>query len=63
MKLQEQIIIRNEEEAFTLIRQALKHELKNTPIEFKFDGWPVLEITLKGEGYEHHHSGNGSGVS
>ncbi|MBU1692308.1 MAG: hypothetical protein KJ958_05575 [Gammaproteobacteria bacterium] len=52
MENQQEITIRNEAQAFHLIEKALKQEIGDIPIQIKFDGWPILEIELEGEGYE-----------
>lgn len=48
----EKVTISSEEDAFSLIEKALKNELADTPIELKFDNWPMLEIRLQGAGYQ-----------
>ncbi len=48
----EQITISSEEDAFSLIEKALKHEIPDIPLELKFDSWPILEIKLQGVGYQ-----------
>ncbi|MDR5771160.1 MULTISPECIES: hypothetical protein [unclassified Caballeronia] len=46
------ITIRNDEEAFSLLRQAVEEELGNSPLDLSFDGWPKVEIRLDGAGYD-----------
>lgn len=48
----EQLTISSEDDAFSFIEKALKHEISDTPLELKFNNWPVLEIKLQGVGYQ-----------
>lgn len=48
----QEITVRSEEQAFQLIEKALKQEIGDIPLQIKFDGWPILEIELEGDGYE-----------
>lgn len=52
MQDQQEFTIKSEKEAFALIKKALENEISDTPLEIKFDGWPILEIKLQGKGYE-----------
>jgi hypothetical protein len=44
--------IGSEEQAFALLQKALRNELGDKPFTLKFDNWPVLSISLDGEGYD-----------
>ncbi len=48
----DEIVLRNEKDAFALLEKALNQELSDKPFVLKFDNWPVLEIKLEGEGYD-----------
>lgn len=43
-----EIIVKNENDAWTLLEKILKEKQSNEFIQLKFDNWPKLEITLKG---------------
>lgn len=45
------LIVRSEEDAFTLLRQALATELVDQPYVIEFNNWPVLTLRFVGEGY------------
>lgn len=47
-----QIVVRSEQQAFQLLDQALKNGFGDRPFELKFEGWPILQIRLKGPGYD-----------
>lgn len=51
MEGSKQITIKNEDEAFDLLRAAVKQEIGNTPLDISFHGWPKIEIRLEGDGY------------
>lgn len=46
-----QITISNEKDAFAILKKALNDELGDKVI-LKFENWPVLTVTLKGEDYD-----------
>lgn len=48
---QKQVTIKNEDDAFGLLRAAVEQEIGDTPLDIVFDGWPKIEIRLEGEGY------------
>lgn len=45
------LIVRSEEDAFTLLQKALTNELADQPYVLEFDHWPVLTLRFVGEGY------------
>ncbi len=47
-----QVVIDSEEKAFEYLEKALKNKIGDTPLELKFEGWPFLQIRLKGPGYD-----------
>jgi len=47
-----EIVIRNEKDAFDILRKALDQELGDKAFTLKFDNWPRIEIKLEGEGYD-----------
>lgn len=47
-----QIVIRNEQQAFKLLENALNAEFGDQPYEVKFENWPILTIRLTGPGYD-----------
>lgn len=46
------VVIDSEEKAFEVLEQALKKKIGDAPLELKFEGWPSLQIRLKGPGYD-----------
>lgn len=49
--IDQEIVIRSEQDAFAFLQRALDHEVSDLPLTLKFDSWPVLEIRLEGKGY------------
>ncbi|MFC0168406.1 hypothetical protein ACFFKC_09960 [Pseudoduganella danionis] len=47
-----QLVITNETQAFDALQLAIEKQFDGQVIDLKFDGWPVLEIKLEGEGYD-----------
>lgn len=50
--IKQEIVIRNERDAFQYLQRALAHEISDLPLTLTFDAWPVLEIRMEGPGYE-----------
>lgn len=48
----EELEVTNEEQAFKLLQQALRDELRDSNVRISFKNWPVLSIKLEGKGYE-----------
>lgn len=46
------LVVRSEEDAFELLRQALASELADQPYVLEFDHWPVLTLRFVGAGYD-----------
>lgn len=46
------IKVDSEEQAFAAIKQALDHTLKDDNYRIVFDNWPIVSITLEGQGYD-----------
>jgi len=46
------LVIRSEEQAFDILKQALESELEGGFGSITFSGWPILEIELDGPGYK-----------
>lgn len=47
------IVIRSEDEAWSWLKRALNHDPElDGPINIKFDGWPSLDITFKGQDFD-----------
>lgn len=49
---QEQIVIRNEEEAFAYLEAALHDAYSDSSVAVSFEGWPTVTIKLDGAGYD-----------
>lgn len=47
----DELIIRNEEDAFNALQQALANELEETAIVV-FEGWPVFKLTIEGKDFK-----------
>lgn len=47
-----EIVIKNEKDAFDLLQKALDHQLGDQIFSIKFDHWPLIQIKLEGEGYD-----------
>lgn len=47
-----QLIVGSEQQAFSVLEQALKNELGDQPLMLKFEHWPIVEIRLDGPGYD-----------
>jgi hypothetical protein len=46
------IIINSEDSAFEYLEKSLKGNFDNKNVNFNFDGWPKLEINVKGDRYD-----------
>lgn len=46
------LVVRSEDEAFRLLKQALENELADQPYVLEFENWPVLTLRFVGEGYD-----------
>lgn len=46
------IVVRSEEEAFTVLQRALASELADQPYVLEFENWPILTLRFVGEGYD-----------
>lgn len=46
------LIVRSEEDAFTLLQRALTSELEEQPYVLEFENWPILKLRFVGEGYD-----------
>ncbi|MFC6520100.1 hypothetical protein ACFQAT_10300 [Undibacterium arcticum] len=47
-----EVIIKNEKDAFDLLQKALDQQLGDKAFTLKFDHWPLIEIKLEGDGYD-----------
>ncbi|MDR6767497.1 hypothetical protein J2W88_002778 [Acidovorax delafieldii] len=47
-----ELVVRSEEEAFELLRQALTSELEDHPYVLQFENWPILTLRFVGDGYD-----------
>jgi hypothetical protein len=45
------IIIKNEDDAITVLKYAINNEITNNKLNIDFQGWPSLSIEYKGKGY------------
>jgi hypothetical protein len=52
MRHTREILISNEAQAFSVLKEALDENFDNQDIRLKFDNWPLLEIELEGPGYK-----------